>query len=54
MKVYISQINAQTSKSGDNIINVIVGCRNVSHYDAIVNKLRSLPKVISVKRGFTS
>ncbi len=54
MKVYISQINAQTSKSGDNIINVVIGCRNVSHYDAIVNRLRSVPKVISVKRGFTS
>ncbi len=54
MKVYISQINAQTSKSGDNIINVVIGCRNVSHYDAIVNKLRSVPKVISVKRGFMS
>ena len=54
MKVYISQINAQTSRTGDNIINVVVGCRNVSHYDAIVNKLRSVPNVISVKRGFTS
>ena len=54
MKVNISQINTQVTKDGDNIVNVVVGCRNVSHYDAIVSKLRSVPKVISVKRGFMS
>lgn len=54
MKVYISQINTQVTRDGDNIVNVVVGCRNVSHYDAIVAKLRSVPKVISVKRGFMS
>ncbi|MBO7196915.1 MAG: bifunctional (p)ppGpp synthetase/guanosine-3',5'-bis(diphosphate) 3'-pyrophosphohydrolase [Clostridia bacterium] len=53
MKVSITQINTQTDKNGDVIINIVVGCRNVSHYDSIVARLRSLPKIISVRRGFT-
>ena len=52
MKVYISQINTQVNKDGDNIINILIGCRNVSHYDAIVARLRSVPNVVSVRRGF--
>ena len=52
MKVYISQINTQVTKDGDNIINILIGCRNVSHYDSIVARLRSVPNVVSVRRGF--
>lgn len=52
MKVSISQINTQPNKEGDMVINLVVGCRNVSHYDSIVLRLRSVPKVISVRRGF--
>ena len=52
MKVSISQINTQPGKGGDVVISLVVGCRNVSHYDSIVSRLRSLPKVISVRRGF--
>ena len=52
MKVSISQINTQPGKDGDMAINIVVGCRNVSHYDSIVSRLRSVPKVISVRRGF--
>ena len=52
MKVSISQINTQPGKDGDIAINIVVGCRNVSHYDSIVSRLRSVPKVISVRRGF--
>jgi (p)ppGpp synthase/HD superfamily hydrolase len=51
MKVSISQINTQLVKDGVNI-NIVVGCRDVSHYDSIVSRLRSLPKIISVRRGF--
>ena len=54
MKVSISQINTQSGKDGETTINIVVGCRNVSHYDSIVSRLRSVPKVISVRRGFTS
>ena len=52
MKVSISQINTQPGKDDDMAINIVVGCRNVSHYDAIVSRLRSVPKVLSVRRGF--
>ena len=51
MKVSISQINTQTTKDGA-FINVHVGCKNTSHFDAIVSRLRSIRSVISVSRGF--
>ena len=54
MKVSISQINTQQGKDDSMTINIVVGCRNVSHYDSIVSRLRSLPKIISVRRGFTN
>jgi GTP pyrophosphokinase len=54
MKVSISQINTQQGKDGAITINIVVGCRNVSHYESIVSRLRSLPKILSVRRGFTS
>ncbi len=54
MKVSISQINTQALKNGDMAINIHVGCKNTSHYSAIVSKLRSISSVISVTRGFTN
>ena len=54
MKDSISQINTQQGKDGAMVINIVVGCRNVSHYESIVSRLRSLPKILSVRRGFTS
>jgi GTP pyrophosphokinase len=54
MKVSISQINTQQGKDGAMTINIVVGCRNVSHYESIVSRLRSLPKILSVRRGFTN
>jgi len=54
MKVSISQINTQPQKNGDIIINLHVGCRSTEHYEFIVSKLRTVPAVLSVKRGFTN
>ena len=54
MKVSIISINTQPGKDDDMAINIVVGCRNVGHYEAIVSRLRSVPKVISVRRGFTN
>ena len=54
MKVSISQINTQTLKNGDVAINLLIGCKNTSHYAAIVSKLRSISSIISVTRGFTN
>ena len=53
MKVSISQINTQISKNSEAIINVHVGCKNTSHFDSIVSRLRSIKSVISVSRGFS-
>jgi (p)ppGpp synthase/HD superfamily hydrolase len=54
MKVSIMQINTQKQKNGDlMIVNLTVGCKNTSHYDSIVSKLRQLPHVVSVSRGFS-
>jgi GTP pyrophosphokinase len=53
MKVSITSINTQTGKGRESLINIVVACKNVSHYNAIVSRLSSVPKVISVKRGFT-
>ena len=54
MKVSISQINTQASKNGESVINIVIGCKNVSHYDSIVARLRSVPKVLSVTRSFSN
>ena len=54
MKVSITQINTQKQKNGDlMIVHLTVGCKNTSHYDSIVSKLRQLPHVVSVSRGFS-
>jgi len=53
MKVSISSINTQSGKGREALINIVVACKNVSHYNAIVSRLNSVPKVISVKRGFS-
>ncbi len=53
MKVSISQINTQPQKNGAVAINIHVGCKSTSHYDAIVSRLRSISSVISVARGFS-
>lgn len=53
MKVSITQINTQLLKDGKSLINMQIGCKGTSHYESIVSRLRSIPSVISVKRGFT-
>lgn len=54
MKVSISSINTQFNKDGDVIINIVIGCKNISHYDSIVSRLRNVPKVITVTRSFSN
>ena len=55
MKVSIVQINMQKAKSGDRmIVHLTIRCKNTSHYDSIVSKLRQLPCVLSVVRGYTN
>ena len=54
MRVSISQINTAPMKNGDVSINLVVQCKNTSHFDSIVSRLRGVPKVISASRGFSN
>ena len=54
MRVSISSINTQTLKTGDVAINISIGCRNTSHVESIVSRLRSVKSVIRVTRGFSN
>ena len=53
MRVSITQISTQKLKNGSNAINIHIGCKSTSHYDSIVSRLRSIPSIISVSRGFS-
>ena len=54
MRVSISSINTQTLKNGTVAINLSIGCRNTSHFESIVSRLRSVKSVINVTRGFAN
>ena len=51
MRVDILQINVQTS-SGGSLVTLKVGCKNTEHYNSIVSRLRSIPGIHDVSRGF--
>ena len=51
MRVDILQINVQTS-SGGSLVTLKVGCKNTEHYNSIVSRLRSIPGIYDVYRGF--
>ncbi len=52
MKVSLLQINTQKKGDDNMLINLTVGCKNISHYNSIVARLKRVPSVISVTRGF--
>ena len=54
MRVSISSINTQSLKNGTVAINLAIGCRNTSHFESIVSRLRSVKSVIKVTRGFAN
>ena len=54
MRVSISSINTQTLKNGTVAIHISVGCRNTSHFESIVSRLRSVKSVINVTRGYSN
>ncbi len=53
MRVDILQINVQTS-SGGSLVSLKVGCKNTEHYNSIVSRLRSIPGIYDVSRGFVN
>jgi len=52
MKVALMQINTQQRTEGSITVNLTVACKNVSHFQSIVSRLRSIKGVDSVTRGF--
>ena len=52
MKVSLLQINTQKKGDDNMLINLTVGCKNTAHYNSIVSRLKRVPSVVSVTRGF--
>ncbi len=52
MKVPILSINSQKRGAGRAIINMKISCRNISHYNMIVDRLRGLAGIEDIVRGF--
>ncbi len=53
MRVDILQINVQTS-SGGSLVYLKIGCKNTDHYNSIVSRLRNIPGIYDVTRGFVN
>ena len=53
MKVSIMQINVISRGEDQSIVSMKVGCKNIDHYESIVSRLRSLPGVSHIIRGFS-
>ncbi len=53
MKVSIIQINSQNDQSGASIINLTIACKDMNHCHAIEARLRAIPDVEAVSRGFS-
>lgn len=53
MRVSILQIGTQKRSEYSITINLTIGCKNVSHFRSIVSKLKSIPSVYSIDRGFS-
>ncbi len=52
MKVSILQINTQNGEEGS-IINLTIGCKDMNHCRSIESRLRTIPDVEKVSRGFS-
>ncbi len=51
MKIALHQISTQSKGQDDIIVNLIVGCKDISHFESILSRLRSVQNVHSVMRG---
>ena len=53
MRVQCHSMNSKETSDGNMIINLTITCRNTSHVNSIVAKLRKIKDVIDVTRGFS-
>ncbi|MCI8331405.1 MAG: bifunctional (p)ppGpp synthetase/guanosine-3',5'-bis(diphosphate) 3'-pyrophosphohydrolase [Clostridiales bacterium] len=52
MHIALHQINMQ-KKEGAMMLNLVISCKNLEHFHSIVSRLKKIPNVNSVVRGFT-
>jgi hypothetical protein len=53
MRVPIMQINTQKTPSGTMSLVLKIACKNTSHYNSIMSRLKSIKDVIDVVRGYS-
>ena len=53
MRVPVHSMNSKETSDGNMIINLTITCRNTSHVNSIVAKLRKIKDIIDVTRGFS-
>jgi GTP pyrophosphokinase len=51
MRVSIIQINTQKLPSDRAVINITVGCKNLTHFNSMVSRLRGIKGVEDIQRG---
>lgn len=53
MRVSILSINSQKCSGDSMILNLSVSCKNTDHVNSIVSRLKAIPGVVDVVRGFS-
>lgn len=51
MRIALHQISTQNKGQDDILINLVVGCKDVSHFESILSRLKSVQSVHTVTRG---
>lgn len=51
MHVALHSIHIKKTNEREELISIVVGCRNTDHFKSILSRLQSIPNVIEAKRG---
>ena len=51
MRVSIVQINTQKLPGDRAVVNITVGCKNLSHFNSMVSRLKTIKGVEDIQRG---
>ncbi len=54
MRIPVHAMNSKTTSNDGVIINLTITCRNISHVNSIISRLKKIKEVIDVTRGFSS
>ncbi len=53
MRVSLIQVNTQKKENDSVLINLIVGCKNLDHFQSIISRLKSVQGIFNITRGHT-